>query len=331
MSIWTELLNLLGDILAFFYGVIPSYGVAIILLTILVRLILYPLTAKQARSMIAMQRVQPEIKKLQAKYKNDRQKLNEEMMKFYKENKINPLGGCLPLVAQMPIFFALFNLLRHVQSHVPLDSPLFHDMCRAGAKTAKGCGKPNLPFIGMNLSLSASDSHSGFGSAFPYYVLIGLVVLTAFLQQKQTMRNQTQVNPQMQIIGKVMPLFFAFISLSLPAGLVLYFFVSNLWQMGQQELVFRTIGTADGPPGGKATTVDVEPSQPSSTGGGFLSRLLKPAAPPNGAGDGAKPALEGGSKDGDAAPKPPSKPASAGGSRNKPGQGRRRSNKKRRR
>ncbi len=330
MEIFNGFLDLMGQILAYFYRVIPSYGVAIILLTILVRLILYPLTAKQARSMLAMQRVQPEIKKLQAKYKHDRPKLNEEMMKFYKENKINPLGGCLPLVAQMPIFIALFQMLRNVQKHVPVGEQLFQDMCR-GAATVKKCPKPpNLPFLGMNLSVSASASHAGFSDAFPYYVLIGLVVITAFLQQKQTMRNQTQANPQMQMVGKIMPLFFAFISLSLPAGLVLYFFVSNLWQMGQQELVFRTIGTADGPPGGKGGAIDVKPSKPSTEGGGRLGRLLRP--PPIGAGDGEEPARADGAKDGEekAPPKPAPKPASAGGPR-KPGQGRRRSNKKRRR
>ena len=110
------LFEAIGWLLALFYSVIPNLGVSIILLTFTIMLILFPLTAKQAKSMIAMQRVQPEIKKLQAKYKGDRQKLNEEMMKFYKENKINPLAGCLPLLVQLPIFFALFHVLRDPRS-----------------------------------------------------------------------------------------------------------------------------------------------------------------------------------------------------------------------
>ena len=89
-----------------------NYGVAIILLTVLVKLVLLPLTIKQTRSMIAMQKIQPEIKKLQEKYKDDKEKLSQEMMKFYKENKVNPLGGCLPLILQLPVFFALFTVLR---------------------------------------------------------------------------------------------------------------------------------------------------------------------------------------------------------------------------
>ncbi|HEY8770862.1 MAG TPA: membrane protein insertase YidC, partial [Thermoleophilaceae bacterium] len=111
-SLFDPIYNALGAVLAFFYSLVPNLGVAIILMTFAVMLVLYPLTAKQAKSMLAMQRVQPEIKKLQAKYKGDRQKLNEEVMKFYQENKINPLAGCLPLVVQLPIFFALFRVLR---------------------------------------------------------------------------------------------------------------------------------------------------------------------------------------------------------------------------
>src|SRR2546426_9225329 len=97
-SIFDPLYTALGTLLAWLYDVIPSYGVAIVLLTVAVRLVLYPLTVKQTKSMQAMQRVQPELKRLQQKYKSDRQKLNEEMMKFYKENNINPLAGCLPLL-----------------------------------------------------------------------------------------------------------------------------------------------------------------------------------------------------------------------------------------
>src|SRR5256885_16881003 len=114
------LYNAFGAVLAFFYAIIPNEGVAIILLTITVMLVLFPLTAKSARSMMAMQRLQPEIKKLQAKHKGDRQKLNEEMMKLYQENKVNPLGGCPPLVGQFPRFFSLFPWLRAAPAPVPL-------------------------------------------------------------------------------------------------------------------------------------------------------------------------------------------------------------------
>ncbi len=246
---WDAIRDGLGTVLAFFYGVIPSSGVAIILLTVAVRLAMFPLTAKQAKSMLAMQRAQPEIKKLQAKYKNDRQKLNEETMKFYKENEINPLGGCLPLLVQMPVFIALYQTLRHIEKFIPENSKMFQDICN-GETLARCSAAPNLPdmkFLGMNLTESAAQaSKSGIGEALPYLVLVGLVVVTGFVQQRQTMRNQVNPNPQMAIIGKIFPLMFAFISWGLPAGVGLYFATSNLWQVGQQEVVFRTIGTAAG-------------------------------------------------------------------------------------
>jgi YidC/Oxa1 family membrane protein insertase len=282
---WDAIREALGTVLAFFYSVIPNSGVAIILLTVTVRLVLFPLTAKQAKSMLAMQRVQPEIKKLQAKYKNDRQKLNEEMMKFYKENEINPLGGCLPLVIQMPVFIALYQTLEDIQKFIPTDSKMFADICH-GARTVAGCktvkGGPTLPdmkFAGMNLTRSAAQAAShGIGQALPYLVLVGLVVVTGFVQQRQTMRTQTSPNPQMAIIGKVFPIVFAFISWSLPSGVGLYFATSNLWQVGQQEFVFRTIGTAAGPPKKKKGQAALEGSGDDAVdeGGGTTTATRSP-------------------------------------------------------
>jgi YidC/Oxa1 family membrane protein insertase len=232
------LYNAFGAVLAFFYAIIPNEGVAIILLTITVMLVLFPLTAKSARSMMAMQRLQPEIKKLQAKHKGDRQKLNEEMMKLYQENKVNPLGGCLPLVVQFPVFISLFHVLRSTAATVPMGSQLYKDILAA---------KPNgLTFLGMDLSLKATDSHSSLLAALPFYILVGAVFLTGFLQSRQSQRNTPPGgNPQMQMITKVLPIAFGAFSLFFPAGLVLYFLVSNLWRLGQQELIMRKIAPRD--------------------------------------------------------------------------------------
>jgi YidC/Oxa1 family membrane protein insertase len=229
-----------GAVLAFFYAIVPNLGVAIILLTIAVMLLLFPLTAKSARSMLAMQRLQPEMKKLQAKHKGDRQKLNEEMMKLYQEHKVNPLGGCLPILVQLPIFFALFHVLRHIVSTTPVGSSLHTDML-AAERAGHG-----LEFLTMDLSLQATDNHGDFLSAVPYYILVGLVFVTGFLQSRQSQRNMPPgANPQMQMITKVLPLFLGVTSLFFPAGLVLYFFVSNLWRVGQQELIMRKIAPRD--------------------------------------------------------------------------------------
>jgi YidC/Oxa1 family membrane protein insertase len=219
------LYNALGAVLAFFYAIVPNEGVAIILLTITVMLLLFPLTAKSSRSMLAMQRLQPEIKKLQAKHKGDRQKLNEEMMKLYQENKVNPLGGCLPLVVQFPVFIALFHVLRSTAATVPTGSSLY--------KAIIAAEPAGLTFLGMDLSLKATDNHGDLLSALPYYILVGAVFLTGFLQSRQSQRNTPPgANAQMQMITKVLPIAFGAFSLFFPAGLVLYFLVSNLWRLG---------------------------------------------------------------------------------------------------
>src|SRR3990170_4967677 len=154
MPFFDPVYNFFGTILAFFYGLIPNLGISIILLTVVVMLALFPLTAKQAKAMMHMQRAQPEIKKLQAKYKNDKQKLNEEVMKFYQENKINPLAGCLPLLVQMPIFFALFRVLSDPEKYVPTDSSLYAALCRGAGDIVRGveaCAEKvnHLSFLGM--------------------------------------------------------------------------------------------------------------------------------------------------------------------------------------
>jgi YidC/Oxa1 family membrane protein insertase len=331
LSIFNSIADLMGTVLAFIYKVIPNYGLAIIGLTVVVRLVLFPLTAKQARSMQKMQLIQPEIKKLQAKYKDNRQQLNEEIMKFYKENQVNPMAGCLPLFLQMPIFFALFRVLREPLKHIPHDSKLFHAFC--GNFDASQCGKQagypkGLSFLGMNLSKSAADIKGGFTTALPYFLLIALVVVTGYLQFKQTQSRQTgaQANPQAAMMGKIFPALFAFISYRLPSGVVLYFLVSNAWQIGQQALIFRTmpgpvVGGAAG--GGVIPAAGSAPRPAGKTGDG-KSNKPEPAPPPPSEGrfkralgqarDAAKgPAPAAGNGDGPAEPAPPKRPPAAGG------------------
>lgn len=273
-SILDPIYNFFGAILAFFYSLVPNLGVSIILLTFVIMAALFPLTAKQAKSMIEMQRVQPELKKLQAKYKNDRQKMNEEVMNFYKEHKINPLAGCLPLVVQMPIFISLYQVIRTPYKHIPVSSDLFHAFCDNANEAA--CHQAPLPhhlsFLGMDLQVSAASAHNGFGSALPYYVLVGLVVVTGFLQSRQSSRSMgPNANPQMQMITKVLPVVFGLISINFPAGLVLYFLVSNIWRLGQQEYILRHFHGV----GAKPKTIDVKGADVdgSSNGGGWRDKL----------------------------------------------------------
>ncbi|MGH9037258.1 MAG: YidC/Oxa1 family membrane protein insertase [Acidimicrobiia bacterium] len=263
---WNSLLDGMGSVLAFFYSAVPSYGVAIIGLTIIVRLVLFPLTAKQARSQLKMTQAAPEIKKIQAKYKDDRPKQNEEVMKYYKENKINPVAGCLPLLAQMPIFFALFAVLRSPIKHIPTGSKLNEAFCGDAIERGVACTRETvkgLRFLGMDLSRAASEAKDGFTDALPYYLLIALVVVTGYLQFKQTQSRQTsQANPQMAMMGKIFPVMFAFISFSLPSGVVLYFLVSNAWQIGQQALIYGHLMPEEAPPAGGNGAVETAKKAP---------------------------------------------------------------------
>lgn len=231
----------LAGLLAFYYELVPSYAAAIALLTITVMLVLTPLTWKSTRSMLEMQRLQPEIKRLQQKHKGDRQKLNEEMVAFYKEHQVNPVAGCLPMILQMPVLFVMYqviNGLTRTVNGVPQpkylgsDTRLFQDLVADGGK---------MRDLGMDLARRATDSHSSFGVALPFFVLVALVVVAQYVQTKQMQgRNKSaQANPQMQMMTRVMPIVFGVISFSIAAGVNVYFLVSALFRIAQQEFMYR--------------------------------------------------------------------------------------------
>lgn len=182
-----------------------NYGVAIILMTIIIKMALYPLTVKQVKSMKAMQEMQPQMKKIQEKYKSKPEELQKQLAALYKESGVNPLAGCLPLVAQMPILIGIFYAIRDYQY--------------AGAA-------PSFLWL-TNLS-----------DADPYYILPVLSALTTFIQQKQTTADAS--NPQMKIMIIFMPLFIGWISCTFPSGLVIYWVVSNIMQILQQWWMYRS-------------------------------------------------------------------------------------------
>jgi YidC/Oxa1 family membrane protein insertase len=288
--------RVIGYLLAVFYVPFHSLGLAIILLTLVIMLIQFPLTAKQARSMIQMQRVQPEIKKIQAKYKDDKAKQNEELLKFYQENKINPLAGCLPILVTIPIGMAMFRTFSlGVQSHLPKGGTLgklYGDLCAGHLNDTKACGKAighhapaAMRFLGLSLDLSARQAH-GFPTVLPYYILVGLVVLTGWYQVRQTQARQLQSgnaapNAQMQAMTKVFPVIFGLITLGINAGATLYFVVSNVWRIGQQHLVIgkmydQAIAAGELKPSAKDSTP--KPVDDDAGGNGSRSRA-KPNSP----------------------------------------------------
>src|SRR4051794_11347558 len=234
----------MASLLAFFYNLIPNYGIAIILLTVTVMLILTPFTIKSTRSMLAMQRLQPELKRLQAQHKNDRQALNEAMMAFYKEHNVNPLSGCLPMLLQMPVFFGLYEAIRGLTHNPPSDlshsSDLFRALCPSYSQLANSCGKDfvvSMNVLGIDLAQTVGKaSKLGFTTALPYYVLLALTTATQYYQQRQISNRNPQAaaaNPQMAMMQKVFPLVFLVIYIRIPAAVVLYFLVSNLLRIAQ--------------------------------------------------------------------------------------------------
>lgn len=233
-ALWQGLKELIGASLVFFYDQIPSYGVAIILLTVAVGVLLFPLTLKQTRSMRAMSELQPHVKRLQKEFKDDKEKLNQELMSLYKERGVNPAAGCLPLILQMPVWFALFEVLRNPLLYIPETSGL-----------AAAIGQ-NASFLGMDLKITPSTvfAQQGPFALAPYLLLILVVVASGYYQQRQATasssgQEQSAQARQMQAITKFMPVMFGVFSWTFPTGLVLYFAASNVFRIGQQSLIFR--------------------------------------------------------------------------------------------
>ena len=239
--------DIIARVLAWYYSIWPSYGMAIVFLTLTVMVLVLPLTLKATRSMLMMQALQPEIKKLQAEHRDDRQKLNEEMLALYRQNKINPLSGCLPLLIQFPVFIVLYQVLRGL-TYIPPGGETFEPKyIKPDSALYQALeGTNTMVSWGLDLSKSATQVASDdFVQAIPYLLLILAVAGTTYVQQKQiSARNpnsDTLANPQQKLLLRIMPAFMAFISLSLPAALVVYFFVSNLFRVGQQALISHAI------------------------------------------------------------------------------------------
>jgi YidC/Oxa1 family membrane protein insertase len=270
MSSLDWLFDAMGSLLAFFYGIVPNYGFIIVMLTLVVMVVVTPLTIKGTRSMMMMQSLQPEIRKLQAKHKDDRQKLNEELMGLYRENQVNPVGGCLPLLVQAPVFMVLYAVLRGLTrrvsdlgfasgwvsggeglapaaptrppgqtlpfdpAYLPTDSSLYEALS----------GSTQMKSLGLDLAQSAQQVLNESVVLFiPYLLLIILVGVTGFVQQRQIQGRVSSgsINPQQQMIMKFLPIMLPIFSFTLPGGLVLYFAVSNLYRVGQQYFISRKI------------------------------------------------------------------------------------------
>jgi len=217
-NILQPLIDVANAVLQFFHDNAGlSWGMSIIALTICTRALLIPLTYRQLKGMRALQALQPQIKEIQAKYKNDRQRMQQEMMRFYQENKVNPLASCIPLIAQFPVFITLFYVLRH---ELPSDIG-----CQAGH-----CGA-EASFLFINdLTAKATGAE-----------LIVLLVLYVGTQLISGLVMSVTADKSQRTMMMVLPFIFVPFIINFPAGLVLYWITTNFWTIGQQYVIQRVV------------------------------------------------------------------------------------------
>ena len=227
---WEEICKIVAKIVEVFYYPVHDWGMAIILLTIVFRLLIMPLMLGQTKSSFQMQKVQPRLKEIQAKYQNDPVRMQEETQKLYADAKFNPLAGCVPMLIQMPIFIALFQVLRNIQNYLPQYSEFrFYDIV------------PNL------LSTPAEVMEQGIGAFIPYAVLIIIFVGATFLPMLLQQRNNqdAQQRNQMYMMSIIMGVMMLFVSWSSPAGVLLFWGVSGIIATITQQIYMHHLRSQD--------------------------------------------------------------------------------------
>jgi YidC/Oxa1 family membrane protein insertase len=262
-NIFQPLIDVFETVIKFFHDSVGlGWGLSIVVLTVLVRACLLPLTLKQFKSMQSMAQHAPEMKKLQDRYKHDKERLNQEMMKFYRENRINPAASCLPMVAQLPVFLSLYYMLR---------TDLRRDICPSinppNIANPKPCGadSPEASFLFIpDLTSKATGS-----------VLVALIVLYVGSQLFSTLLMSTTTDRTQRMIFIALPFLFVLFVINFPAGLLVYWITTNLWTIVQQTIVRKRLGPLR-PPGQEAP------------GLGSLGDLLRGGSSSAGGADGKK-------------------------------------------
>ncbi|MBO5454387.1 MAG: YidC/Oxa1 family membrane protein insertase [Clostridia bacterium] len=247
----------LGYIISFIYSFVQNYGFTIILFTIVVKILLAPLMVKQQKSMVQMQKLQPELQKLQKKYANDKDRLNQETVKLYQDHKVNPAGGCLPLLIQLPIIIGLYNVIQspvkyimhigaeNIQKIIKLIGFTGKDQIGLATAMAENTelileklsisfNPINFEFFGLNLA-----DKPEFSTFNLLWIIPALSALTAYISSYVSAKisGNTQQNEQMKSMNIVMPLMSAYFCFILPAGVGLYWIMSNVMQMILQCII----------------------------------------------------------------------------------------------
>lgn len=273
-GLFEPLFDLLAGLLAWFYSLIPSYGISIILLTIVVLTLFMPLTYKSTKSIVAMRRLQPQVKRIQKRYAQDRETMNKEMMALYQEHGVSPLSGCLPVLIQSPVFIVMFRVIRGITRRSSTIGYSSGDVTTGFALRQDGTVDPGFaaveaPLRNFNPEYLSKDSEiyqslvsdnemmwigldlartplevlaDSITSGLPYLLMIALVAGLGWYQQQQIAGRSTgEISSQQQLIMKVMPWFLPIFAFTMPAGLVLYFIVSSLLRVSQQAYITRSV------------------------------------------------------------------------------------------
>jgi YidC/Oxa1 family membrane protein insertase len=261
-------------LVATFYAWTHNYAIAIALVSVAIMLLITPLTLKSTKGMLEMQRLQPEMRRLQQQYKGDRQKLNEEMMKLYQEHKVNPLASCLPLLAQLPVFFIMFRVL-HGLTQIGADGkfdPQYID--KASELFVSLNEKSKMVSFGLDLAVTPVEALQDNFAHGLWYALLVIAMAALFLVQQRMIASRT-VNPTMSAtqakIMQYLPVAFAFFQVFLPTGLVVYYAVQAVIRILQQWYITRRFYGDEGALGrqaqqasSKARDVKVEEDKSSS-------------------------------------------------------------------
>jgi YidC/Oxa1 family membrane protein insertase len=278
-NIFQPLIDVFQAVLVFFHDHLAlGWGVSIVLLTVVIRALMVPLTLKQFHSMQRLQRLQPQMKAIQQKYKDDKQRQQQEIMKFYKENQVNPFGSCAPLALQLPVFISLFYMLR---------SSLRHDICPQLNPLHAAHTVPCGPHGGAGFLFIPDLTNSAHGA-----VLVVLILLYVGSQLASTlMMSAPGMDQNQRRLMMFMPVFFVIFVIKFPAGVLVYWITTNTWTMAQQYFVRRRLGpvtpvpaggpvdstaTAVGAGSGTAKTTPRDGAQPENgAGAGGLAGLIK--------------------------------------------------------
>ncbi|MEI8391501.1 MAG: YidC/Oxa1 family membrane protein insertase [Actinomycetes bacterium] len=270
-----------------FYSFTSDYISAIALVAVVIMMLIFPLTLKSTKSMLEMQKVQPEMKRLQQQYRNDRQKLNEEMMKLYQEHKVNPLASCLPLLAQMPIFLIMFRVLRGLTRNRAADGSFIPSYLSKTSELYKSLqGKFEMKSLGLDLALTPVKAIQDNATKGIIYALLVVALMGLYFVQQRMIASRT-VSPTMsasqQKLMQYLPVFFGVFQFFFPVALVIYYFAQTIVRIAQQSYITRRFYKGENSLGRQAQAAGAKARELAKDdvgggGGGMFGQMKKDLA-----------------------------------------------------